>query len=227
MRSDCARSGMLPMHYTHTCTHAPCHTTFSISPPVCHIHFQAGFTDMKEAAVPGIAGRKKKQKNLLEVRLRKHEKTADVPLLPSSPLSRAVIHPVLPSHHISLNATGPAVLPKKTSRRIASPLDTTPRSALHACSHVDSSFSPARRLSVLQIKTHACVEGVPVEARMLCPVKALRAGAVKRRPIAVVKLYGFLFCFCLQASDIAEVELSPRSATSQRSPSELFKKTKI
>lgn len=80
---------------------------------------------------------------------------------------------------------------------------------------------------MLQMKTQACVEGVPEEARVLRPVKALRAGAVKRRPIAVVKLYGFLFCFCLPASDIAEVELSLRCATSPHSPSELFKKTKI
>lgn len=73
--------------------------------------------------------------------------------------------------------------------------------------------------------THASMAPL-VEAGMRCPVKALRAGAVKSRPIAVVKLYGFLFC-SLPASDIADDELSLRSATSQHNPPELFKKTKI
>lgn len=43
---------------------------------------------MKEAAVPGIA----EKKTLLKVRLRKHEKTANVPLLPPlPPLLRLVL----------------------------------------------------------------------------------------------------------------------------------------
>lgn len=63
-----------------------------------------------------------------------------------------------------------------------------------------------------------------VEAGMLCPVKALWAGAVKRRPIAAVKLYGFLFFVCLSVSDIADDGLSLRFATSQYGSSELFKR---
>lgn len=99
------------------------------------------------------------------------------------------------------------------------PPDTSPCSALHVCSHVDA--------SLMRDDPHCCTRALKAEARMLCPVKALRAGAVKRRPSAVVKRYGFLFCFCPSASDIAEVELSLRSATSPHSPSELFKKAKI
>lgn len=58
------------------------------------------------------------------------------------------------------------------------------------------------------------------EAGMLCPVKARRAGAVKL-PLAVVKFYDFLFCFCLLVSDIADDVLSLRVAYI----SQLFTKT--